>query len=191
MPIPPDPRPQRPGIIQYGEASSGNVVVFTGNGGIEDSGVRPVSGGTALGVNSLAVTSGGTFGTTLSAGGAISAGGNVVAGGYVDESVGNALTAVGTTRADALALTKNINNVTAAGAGTGVVLPAVSAAGVGAAVVVFNAGANAMQVYGAGSDTIDGVAGSTGVPLTNAKRAIFYAVAANTWISAQLGVVSA
>lgn len=110
---------------------------------------------------------------------------------YAAQSVGNALTAAGTTRADALQLAKQINNVTTAAAGTGVILPASASAGIGAIIVVFNAGANAMQVYGAGSDTIDGVAGSTGVPLTNAKRCMYILVAANTWVSAQLGVVSA
>ncbi len=104
------------------------------------------------------------------------------------QDVGNALTAVGTNVATALALTKTVNNVTTAGSGTGVILPACT---IGAIVYVFNAGANAIQVYGAGADTIDTVAAGTGVPLTNTKRAIYIGVAAATWISAQLGVVSA
>lgn len=108
--------------------------------------------------------------------------------GYLKESVGNALTAAGVSRADALQLAKQINNVTTAAAGTGVILP-VGVAGM--IIVVFNAGANALQVYASASETIDTVAGSTGVPLTNTKRAMFMFVAANTWISAQLGVVSA
>ncbi len=118
-------------------------------------------------------------------------GASVVATGYVRGSIGNALTAVGTDRATSLALTKQTNNITTAGSGTGVTLPTVASVGTGGMVFVFNAGANAIQVYGSGSDTIDTVAGSTGVPLTNAKRAVFVAVAAATWISAQLGVVSA
>ncbi len=87
-----------------------------------------------------------------------------------------------------MALTKTVNNVTTAGSGTGVILPAAT---VGAIVYVFNAGANAIQVYGNGSDTVDAAPGATGVPLTNTKRAAFFCVAAATWISAQLGVVSA
>lgn len=110
---------------------------------------------------------------------------------YFDQSVGNALTAAGTTRADALALTHQMNNVTTAAASSGVVLPAITTAGVGAIVTVFNAGSNAIQVYGAGSDTIDGTAGATGVALTNTKRCQYMAVAAATWVSAQLGVTSA
>ncbi len=106
-------------------------------------------------------------------------------------SVSNALTAVGTNRATALALTANINNVTTAGASTGVTLPSIATVGISTIVIIFNAGANAIQVYGAGSDTIDTIAGSTGVVLTNAKRSMYFAVAAATWVSAQLGVVSA
>ncbi len=107
-------------------------------------------------------------------------------------TVGNALTAAGTNRATALALTAGVNNVTTAAASTGVTLPAISTYGIGGnPIVIFNAGANAIQVYGAGSDTIDTIAGSTGVVLTNAKRSAYYAVAAATWVSAQLGVVSA
>lgn len=110
---------------------------------------------------------------------------------YLRQSTGNALTAVGTNRATSLALTNAINNITTAASGTGATLPASADVGIGGSVIVFNAGANAAQIYGAGSDTIDGVAAATGVPLTNAKRAIFICVAANTFISAQLGVVSA
>lgn len=102
--------------------------------------------------------------------------------------VSNALTAVGTNRGNSLALTADVNNVTSAAAGTGVTLPA---GVIGATVIVFSNGANAIQVYGNGSDTIDTVAGSTGVPLTNTKRCAYVCVAANTIISYQLGVVSA
>lgn len=115
----------------------------------------------------------------------------IVATTYISRSVGNALTAAGTNRATALALTHQINNVTTAAASTGVLLPAVSVAGIGTVITIYNGGASATQVYGAGSDTIDTIAGVTGVPLTNAKRCTYTAVAAATWVSAQLGVVSA
>lgn len=110
---------------------------------------------------------------------------------YLRQSVGNALTAAGTNRATALQLAAAINNITTAASGTGVALPASATVGIGGTITIYNAGANPAQIYGLGSDTIDGVAGSTGVPLANAKRAIFTLVAANTFISAQLGVVSA
>jgi hypothetical protein len=56
---------------------------------------------------------------------------------------------------------------------------------------IFHAGASPVKVYASASETIDGVAGATGVTLTNALRCEYEFVAANTWISAQLGVVSA
>lgn len=103
----------------------------------------------------------------------------------VDQSV----TSLGTNRATAYVLSKQITNITTAAASTGVVLPTTNKVGI--RWYVFNSGASPVQVYAPGTATIDTVAGATGVPLTNAKRAIFLTVASNVWISAQLGVVSA
>lgn len=110
---------------------------------------------------------------------------------YVDVSTSNALTAVGTNRATALALVSSVNVIASAAASTGVVLPAAATVGIGGKVVIFHNGANAIKVYAAGSDTIDGVAAATGVTLTNALRCEYFVTAALTYISAQLGVVSA
>lgn len=142
---------------------------------------------------SAAAITGGTIDATVIGGTTPAAGSftNLSSSGYFRESVGNALTAVGTNRATALQLAAQINNVTTAAASTGVSLPAGSSIGIGATIYVYNAGANPIQVYGLGSDTIDGVAGATGVPLANAKRCGYTLVAANTFISAQLGAVSA
>jgi hypothetical protein len=107
---------------------------------------------------------------------------------YALSSVGNALTAVGANRAAALQLAKQVNNVTTAASGTGVILPV---GVIGMIITVYNAGANPIKVYASASETIDTVAGVTGVTLTNAKRCQYTFVAANTWISAQLGVISA
>ena len=107
---------------------------------------------------------------------------------YALSSVGNALTAVGTNRATALQLAKQVNNVTTAAAGTGVILPV---GVIGMVITVYNNGANAIKVYASASETVDTVAGATGVTLTNALRCQYTYVAANTWISAQLGVISA
>jgi len=112
---------------------------------------------------------------------------NITATGYRMASVGNALTAAGTTRTDALVLTKEVNNVTTAASGTGVVLPAGVA---GMKIKIYNNGANLIKVYANGSDTIDGTAGSTGVSLTNALRCEYECVATNTWLSAKLGATS-
>ncbi len=111
--------------------------------------------------------------------------------GYIKGSVGNALTAIGANRAGALQLAAEFNNVTTAATGTGVLLPV---GVIGMEIWVFIdagvAGA-AVQVYATASETIDAAMGATGVPLTKGLRCIFKFVAANTWISAQLGVVSA
>lgn len=54
---------------------------------------------------------------------------------------------------------------------------------IGMEVVVINDGANSLQVFGYSTDTVDGVAGSTGVALAAAKRAIFQCTAENAWKS--------
>lgn len=108
--------------------------------------------------------------------------------GYILRDVDNALTSAGTSRTDALQLAAEINNITTAALNTGVILPTGS---IGMRITLFNAGANPIKVYANGSETIDGTAGATGVTLTNAKRCEYIFVAANTWISAQLGVASA
>lgn len=110
---------------------------------------------------------------------------------FVRQSASNALTAVGTNRGTSLALTSAINVVSTAASGTGVTLPSAATVGIGGVVTIYNYGANPIQVYGAGSDTVDGAAAATGVPLANAKRCIYTVTAAATYISAQLGVVSA
>ena len=134
----------------------------------------------------------GTFTTLASTGLATLASGTVTAnltiGGYSAFSVGNALTAAGNNRATALQLAKQVNNVTTAAASTGVLLPV---GVIGMEIEVYNNGANSIQVYGTASETIDGTAGSTGVALANTKRCRYTFVAANTWLSAQLGAVSA
>lgn len=123
----------------------------------------------------------GTVGATTPARGAFT---------FADVSTATGLTAAGTTRADALALTKAVNVLGTVGSGTGVVLPSAATAGLGGSVIVFNDGSSPATVYGAGSDTIDGTPGSTGVTLTNALRCQFYVTAAATWKSAKLGATS-
>ena len=85
--------------------------------------------------------------------------------------------------------------MTTAAASTGVLLPRGTLVGLCAPIFIFNGGANPITVYAANSDTIDTVAGATGVPLANGKRAMFFPVSVSggvtTWISAQLGVISA
>lgn len=115
---------------------------------------------------------------------------------FLGLSLGSALTAVGTNRATALKIGAQVNNITTAAASTGAVLPlGTLIAAQSAPITIFNAGANAITVYAAGSDTIDGTAGATGVTLTNGNRCAFYPVAVSgagvtSWVSAQLGAVS-
>jgi hypothetical protein len=59
-------------------------------------------------------------------------------------------------------------------------------------VLLVNDGGNAAKVFArnGSSDTIDGVTGSTGVTIANAKRDLFYCLTAGAWISL-LGAKSA
>jgi hypothetical protein len=196
------------------EAVTGNLAVtgttaLTGNaaaaGTLTVTGLTTTNGGIAGGssaniaINTNKFTVAASTGNTLVAGtlavtgastltGAVGVTGTLTTAGHTARSTANALTAIGTDRGTSLALTKDINNVTTALSGTGVTLPA----GVtGEEVIVFNNGANAIIVYGNGSDTVDGNAGTAGVTLSAGARAVFMCVAANTILSALMGAVSA
>lgn len=79
------------------------------------------------------------------------------------------------TKANATALGYGVNTVTTvAGAADSVLMPY---AFPGAAVIVINLGATAMQVFGKGTDTMDGVATGTGVSVASGERASIYGVA--------------
>ncbi len=90
-----------------------------------------------------------------------------------------ALASGGRPGAPAMIVGWNRLSVVANAADSVVMPPAVA----GSQVVIINDGAAAAQVFGAGSDTIDAIAGATGVVLTNAKRAIFYCLTAPRWQS--------
>ena len=100
------------------------------------------------------------------------------AGSFQTFSFVDALTATGTNQGTALPLTKMMNRVTTTAASTGVILPA--AVG-GMNVTLINAGANPLQVYGNGTDTINGIAGSTGVTLAAGKTAEYFTTLAGAW----------
>lgn len=111
-------------------------------------------------------------------------GGAAVIGGATGilESVADGLTAhAGGGQASALLLTAATNRVTTvATAADSVKLP-VSAPG--SSINLINDGANALQVFGSGTDTIDAIATGTGVALTAAHRATFYCLTAGAWQS--------
>lgn len=107
---------------------------------------------------------------------------------FVD-ATDTALTATASgTKLTAIVLTKGISRLAVvATAADSVLLPP---AKVGINVLVINDGAAAAQVFGAGTDTIDGVATATGVVLTNAKRCIYSCYTDGAWVSL-MGVKSA
>ena len=89
----------------------------------------------------------------------------------------------------ATALVYGTNQVTTvASAADSVVLPVGAAGGV---VVVRNSGANAMQVFAQGSDTINGTAGATGISQANAKTSIYFAVNDVAGVTTWVGLLSA
>ena|SRR5579862_664163 len=83
------------------------------------------------------------------------------------------------TQANAYQLFATINRLTTvANATDAVKLPGPPR--IGQVVQIINDGANPAQVFGHGTDTIDGVATATGVPLTNATRAFFTCTGVST-----------
>jgi hypothetical protein len=97
--------------------------------------------------------------------------------GAAEGAIQDGITALaGSGRTGAPVLVNGWNRIaTVATAADSVQLPAAAA---GMEIALVNDGAHAAQVFANGSDTIDGFAGATGVPLTNAKRAVFYCLTA-------------
>lgn len=108
---------------------------------------------------------------------------------YVGQSAATGLTAAGTNLATGLQLAKAVNVLGTVASGTGVILPTIATAGIGAQVIVSNQGANTVHIYSSDA-TIDGTAGGTGVTMAATHRAVFIATSATTWISALLGAVA-
>jgi len=94
------------------------------------------------------------------------------------------------TQATAYQLTKSLNVIAVCATNNdSVALP--TDRQVGDEIVVINDGAATAQVYGAGTDTIDGVATATGVVLTNAKRCSYYCVSITAGVAAWLSNMGA
>lgn len=92
-----------------------------------------------------------------------------------------ALTATGTTIADALTLTNFINLVGTAAASSGVRLPITCP--IGQVVYVSNNGANAVRVYAQSSQTINTtIAGATGVSVATTQAVQCIRQSATNWI---------
>lgn len=90
--------------------------------------------------------------------------------------------AAGSNQATATQMTAEISRV-ASGSG-GIVLP-VAAAGLD--VYVINTSGSAIQVYGNGSDTVDGVAGATGVQQMNGSMTLYAATSTGAYYSNGIG----
>lgn len=88
------------------------------------------------------------------------------------------ITALGNSQGTAVALVMDLNRVVSAAAGTGVVLPVAKA---GLDIMILNRGANAIQVYGNGSDTVDDIAGPTGVTQMIRSEVWFTCYADGAW----------
>lgn len=114
--------------------------------------------------------------------GSITDSGMIIANGLLQQTASTSLTAhSGGGQTSALALTKGVNNVTTvAAAGDSVRLPASAA---GQEITITNSGANSMQVYGAGTDTINGVATGTGVAQLPGQTVVYTAAVAGNWLA--------
>jgi hypothetical protein len=102
------------------------------------------------------------------------------------ESITDSITAhAGGGQANAVALTTEINRITTvATVGDSVSLP-VSIAGL--TIIVINHGANAAQVFGAGTDTIDDVLTTVGVSQMAGSVTIYSCTTAGAWYSNGIG----
>lgn len=88
------------------------------------------------------------------------------------------LTAVGSTRADALQLTRIYNSVDTAASGTGVLLPPTQ---MGETIFIANSGANTIKVYP--YDTGSTINQTTSASIVSNYSSIFFAVSATKWYS--------
>lgn len=112
--------------------------------------------------------------------------GTVFLSGLLNESAIDAQTAhAGGGQTNALRLTNEMNRITTvATAGDSVMLPP-SAPGL--TIILENAGSNPMQVYGYGTDTINGVATATGVSQMQGSVVIYTCYASGAWFANGLG----
>lgn len=96
------------------------------------------------------------------------------------ETAASGISAAGSSQSGATQLSKVYNSVGTVAASSGVALPT---AVVGLAIIVANAGANPLQVYGnnAAGDTINGFATATGVSLGINSTAMFICFSAGNW----------
>lgn len=102
------------------------------------------------------------------------AGGGIWAGTPVNGTVARAPSAAGTTTADALHLTADVNEITTCAAGAGAKVPAMEA---GDSVAVYNFGANACKLYPTTGGTMNGGAADAEVSIPAGKSAVVHCFA--------------
>jgi hypothetical protein len=77
-----------------------------------------------------------------------------------------------------------LNRFTTVPAGAGCMLPPAVA---GLSITIINSGANPLQVYGDGGDTINAIAGVSGVPMMVNSTALFSCTTTGAWFTSNLG----
>lgn len=120
-----------------------------------------------------ALAGGGTIGT---------AGAGTAIAGYLERSLTTGITAfAGGGQTNATALVKDFNRVTTVATAADSVRLPVSVAGMEN--VVVNDAAVAMQVFGAGTETIDGIATATGISQAAGSTVVYRCFVAGNWIA--------
>lgn len=101
----------------------------------------------------------------------------------IPNTVGLALTAAGTTQADALALINDWNQLTIVAALSGAILPGLTG---GQSVLVANEGANALSVYPPVGSAIDALGANAAYSLASTKLQLFSFFSATVILSLKL-----
>jgi len=102
-------------------------------------------------------------------------------GNYINGSLATGLTAAGTTKDDALALSSDVNVVSTVGSGAGVKLPSSSSGNV--RVTVRNTGANSLLVYPDAGGAIDGGSADAAVTVKVGETFHFHSTSPLTWVT--------
>jgi hypothetical protein len=140
-----------------------------------------------ISADSILVTPPGGTQTTLAA--AIN-GGTLDPGGSGLQNF-SSITPAGSNQATAALVLGITQQLGTAASTTGVALPAAASVPLGDSLLMLNSGTAAVHVYGHSADTIDTIAGSTGVTLTNAFSCFFTPTTGTSWVSGPRGTISA
>lgn len=163
--------------------ASGAFYLFVG--GLDATGAYPVWNEAAFGTSAGVFN--GTVGATTPNSGVfttVTVEDNLTVDGFSQGSVSAAVATAGSSVTNATALTAETNVIATNSASTqGCILPPTATVGVGGKCYVINTVATAFNLYGAGSDTIDGTTGSTGITFGASFRAAFIVSAAGAWVS--------